>query len=174
MERSNKSGCLGQRSGRLTTKMVRRLGSSMVGSCATFGVRHFLKTKAQAETKADQLRTLRRNEGASALSLSAADRIDAEAALSLLAPHHRSLREAAEFFVKHLGIFQSAKTVSELFGELVAKQAAGRCFCSVSQGPPLETEHLCSVVSRDQRGRPFNRGNRRLAPQLAAQRVDAK
>ena len=66
----------------------------------TFGSRHFSKTKAQAERKADQLRTLRRNEGASALSLSAADRIDAEAALSLLAPHHRSLRKAAEFFVK--------------------------------------------------------------------------
>jgi hypothetical protein len=31
-----------------------------------FGARHFFKTKAQAETKADQLRTLRRNEGASA------------------------------------------------------------------------------------------------------------
>jgi integrase len=80
------------------------------------------QTKAQAETKADQLRTLRRNEGASALSLSAADRIDAEAALSLLAPHHRSLREAAEFFVKHLGIVQSVKTVSELVGELVANK----------------------------------------------------
>jgi hypothetical protein len=38
----------------------------------TFGSRHFFKTKAQAKTKADQLRTLRRNEGASALS--AADR----------------------------------------------------------------------------------------------------
>jgi hypothetical protein len=29
------------------------------------------------------------------------------------------LREAAEFFIKHLGIVQSAKTVFELVGELV-------------------------------------------------------
>jgi hypothetical protein len=88
----------------------------------TLGERLFFRTKAQAKTKADQLRTLRRNEGAAALSLSAADRIDAEVALSLLAPHHRSLREAAEFFVKHLGIIQSAKTVSELVSELVANK----------------------------------------------------
>ena len=84
-----------------------------------FGSRYFFKTKAHAETKADQLRTLRRNEGASALSLSAADRIDAEFALSLLAPHQRRLGEAAEFFIKHLGIFQSAKKVSELVDELM-------------------------------------------------------
>jgi hypothetical protein len=70
-----------------------------------FGSRYFFKTKAQADTKADQLRTQRKNEGVSALSLSAADRIDAEAAPSLLAPHRRSLREAAEFFIKHLWTF---------------------------------------------------------------------
>jgi hypothetical protein len=34
------------------------------------GERRFFRTKAQAETKADQLRALRRDEGASALSLS--------------------------------------------------------------------------------------------------------
>jgi hypothetical protein len=33
----------------------------------TFGTRYFFRMKAQAETKADQLRTLRRSEGASAL-----------------------------------------------------------------------------------------------------------
>jgi hypothetical protein len=86
------------------------------------GERRFFRTKAQAETEADQLRALRRDAGASALSLSAADRIDAEAALSLLTPHHRTLREAAEFFIKHLGIVESAKKVSELVDELVVNK----------------------------------------------------
>jgi hypothetical protein len=55
-----------------------------------FGSRYFFRRKAQAETKAGQLRTQRKNEGASAC-LSAADRLDAESALS---PSLRHITEA--------------------------------------------------------------------------------
>jgi integrase len=83
------------------------------------GERFFFKAKGEADTKADQLRIQRRNEGTSALTMPAADRIDAESALAILAPHGRTLREAAEFFVRHLKIVDNAKTVPELVADLL-------------------------------------------------------
>jgi integrase len=83
------------------------------------GERFFFQSKGEADTKADQLRAQRKNEGTSALTMPAADRIDAEKALAILAPHGRTLREAAEFFVKHLKIVDQSKTVSQLIEDLL-------------------------------------------------------
>jgi len=87
------------------------------------GERRTFGTKDEADTFAQQQKAKRGNEGASAFALAATDRVDAEKALEVLRPHGRTLREAAEFFVKHLRIVQSPKTVSELVSELVENKA---------------------------------------------------
>ena len=90
------------------------------------GERRTFAEKSEAETFAKQQRIRRRNEGSSAFALKAADRIDAERALQLLKPHGRTLREAADFFVKHLPVIKSEITVAALVEEILpAKERDG-------------------------------------------------
>jgi integrase len=83
------------------------------------GERKTFSSKTDAETYAQMQRVKRNNEGASAFAMSPADRIDAEKALALVRPLGRTLREATEFFVRHLSVVKEAKTVRELVDELV-------------------------------------------------------
>ncbi len=53
-----------------------------------------------------------------------ADRADAEAALKLLRPHGRTLRESAAFLLKHMEIVKRELTVADLLGELLASKKA--------------------------------------------------
>ena len=83
------------------------------------GERLTLKSKAEAQTAAEQARTKRQNEGQGAFSMAPADRADADAALKLLRPHGRTLREAAAFFLKHLAIVKRELSVADLVAELL-------------------------------------------------------
>lgn len=87
------------------------------------GERRTFPTKTEAETFAHLQRVKRQNEGDSAFALPAADRIDAETALGILKPHGRTLREAAEFFLKHIHVVTREMTVEELVAELLASKA---------------------------------------------------
>ena len=83
------------------------------------GERFFFKTKTEADTKASQLRTTRKNEGASSVGITSATRGDAEAALAILAPRGKTLKEAAEFYTRHHPVVDEKITVAVLREELL-------------------------------------------------------
>lgn len=86
-----------------------------------------LKSKAEAQTAAEQARIKRQNEGQTAFSMAPADRADADAALKLMRPHGRTLREAAAFFLRHLAIVKRELSVADLVAELLrARKATAR------------------------------------------------
>ena len=85
------------------------------------GKRLFYDTKTEAQTVAEQMRIKRRNEGDSAFEISAADRIDAENALRVLRAHGITLKQAADFSIRHLSTVLNSKAVSEVVEELVEK-----------------------------------------------------
>ena len=83
------------------------------------GERKSFATKTDAETYALQQRIKRSNEGAMAFAMDPTDRIDAEGALALVKPLGKTLREAAEFFVKHQQVVKETRTVKKLVEELI-------------------------------------------------------
>src|SRR5215471_17899258 len=74
-------------------------------------------TKGKAETKAEQLRVERENQGNAIFTLSARDQSDAGRALAILAPFNVSLSTAAEFYKMHAGLIQTQRTVSQVADE---------------------------------------------------------
>jgi integrase len=86
-------------------------------------LRFAFKTKPEADGKAELLRNQRFNEGRAALDLSAADRIDAQAALERLRPHGATLRQAADFYLRNIRIIQSQKTLDTVLAELLEIKA---------------------------------------------------
>jgi integrase len=80
-------------------------------------------TKREAETKAEQLRIERENDGNAIFTLSARDQTDAERAFSILAPFNVSLSVAAEFYKAHAGLIQAKKTASQVADELLEAKA---------------------------------------------------
>jgi integrase/recombinase XerD len=97
-----------------------QITSWMVDCAGKDRLRFSFKTKAEADGKADLLRIQRKNEGQAAFLFSAADRIDAQAALDLLKPHGATLRQAASFYVRNIAVIQREKTVGEVLTELLA------------------------------------------------------
>jgi integrase len=80
-------------------------------------------TKGEAETKAEQLRIERENDGNAIFTLSARNQSDAGRALAILAPFSVSLSTAAEFYKTHAGLIQTKKTVSQVADELLVAKA---------------------------------------------------
>jgi integrase/recombinase XerD len=97
-----------------------KITSWMVDCGGKERLRFSYKTKAEANGKAELLRTQRLNEGNSILDFSAADRVDAQAALELLRPHGASLRDAAAFYLRNVATISTAKTVGKAIPELLA------------------------------------------------------
>jgi site-specific recombinase XerD len=83
-------------------------------------LRFTFKTKADADGKAELMRNQRFNEGRAILDFTAADRIDAQAALDLLRPHGATLREAAQFYLRNVATISGAKTAGEALEELLS------------------------------------------------------
>jgi integrase len=86
-------------------------------------VRFAFKTKPEADGKAELLRNQRLNEGRAALDFSAADRIDAQAALERLRPHGATLHQAADFYLRNIKVIQSQKTADRVLAELIEIKA---------------------------------------------------
>jgi integrase len=80
-------------------------------------------TKAEAETKAEQLRIERENEGNAIFTLSAYDQADAARALSILAPFNLTLSAVAEFYKVHAGLIQTKRTARQVTDELLEAKA---------------------------------------------------
>jgi hypothetical protein len=90
------------------------------------GERKYFATKAEAEGEQQRQRIKRTNEGNSAFQFPADKRIDATAAMELLAPYGVSLRECASFYVRHAATAAGDKTIQQAIDELLAvKNAAG-------------------------------------------------
>jgi len=89
-------------------------------------VRFFYKTMEEAETKAALMRTKRENEGAGSFGMSATTRHDAEAAIALLAPHGKSLKEAAEFLLANIDVLNERKSVAQVVTELLDTKKKNR------------------------------------------------
>ena len=85
------------------------------------GARLSFSTKAAAQTAAEQARIKRRNEGDSAFQISASDRIDAENALKILRKHGVTLKQAADFSIRHLSTIVNPKPIAEVVKELLRK-----------------------------------------------------
>jgi integrase/recombinase XerD len=82
-------------------------------------VRFFYKTMEEAETKAALMRVKKDNEGVSSFGMPAAIRHDAEAAIALLAPHSKSLKEAAEFLLANIELIKEPKLIKDVVPELL-------------------------------------------------------
>ena len=90
------------------------------------GQRKFFETKDEAVGWAEKQRIKRKNEGDAAFGLSAESRIDATAAMELLASYGVSLRECAAFYVRHAATATGDKTIQQVVDELLAvKKSAG-------------------------------------------------
>ena len=100
-----------------------QITSWMVDCAGKDRLRFSFKTKAEAYGKVDLLRIQRRNEGEAAFLFSAADRIDAQAALDLLKPHGATLRQAADFYLRNIKVIQRQKTADEVLAELLEIKA---------------------------------------------------
>lgn len=91
------------------------------------GERLFFKTKVEAETRAEQFRVTRKNEGATGIAIPDKLRVDAIECARLLDPLGVSIREAVDYFITHArpsgGIRQIAPIVDEF---LRAKKDANR------------------------------------------------
>ncbi|MDB6172262.1 MAG: integrase family protein [Chthoniobacteraceae bacterium] len=91
------------------------------------GERLFYKSAAEADTKAEQLRVKRLNEGKASVVFSESHRIMAERCIAKLAEVGADLDQATDFFLKHTRPKAGARTVKILAAEfLKAKQLAGR------------------------------------------------
>jgi integrase len=90
-------------------------------------VRFFYKTLREAETKAEQMRIARRNEGLAAITLPTVERVDYEGARQILSPLGVSLTQAAEFYRKHFEMIKQRVSVADVVAELLAiKEQDGR------------------------------------------------
>src|SRR5262245_31645637 len=90
------------------------------------GKRHFFELKKDAETKAQQLRTQRLNEGAAAINFPERLRIEALECAEKLKPFGKSLRDAVDFFLPHLHATNKTCTIDELLQKLLlAKKQDG-------------------------------------------------
>jgi integrase len=82
--------------------------------------RHSFKTKAEASTFAELKKTERQNQGATALAMPQAVKVDAAKASALLIPHTVSLEEAAKYYLKHVIAYRNAPTVSQIVERMLA------------------------------------------------------
>lgn len=77
-------------------------------------VRETFPTLAEAETRADQIRTMVKNEGNAAFTLPAYARVEAAQCIQKLTPFDATLTEATDYYVKHVLSYRSAPPVSEI------------------------------------------------------------
>lgn len=91
------------------------------------GERLYFKSKVEAETKAEQLRITRRNEGTAGVAIPEKLRVDAIECARLLEPLGVSLRDAVDYFITHARPSGGIKKVGAIIEEFLrAKKDANR------------------------------------------------
>ena len=84
-------------------------------------IRDAYPTKAEAETRAAEIRIQVENEGRAAFTMPAAVRVEAHKAVEKLAPHKATITEAVDFYVEHVLKYRTAPTVAEIVKRLVTE-----------------------------------------------------
>ncbi len=82
--------------------------------------RRSFKTKAEADSFADQKKTEKENQGAAALAIPYETKVDAVKAKALLAGHSVALEQAVRYYVKHVIAYQNAPTISKIVERMIA------------------------------------------------------
>jgi len=90
-------------------------------------IRETFKTRAEAETRAQEIRAMRQREGAAAFTLPMEHRVEAAKSLDKLRQYNATIAEAVDYYVKHVLIYRNAPTVREIVTKLVdEKQKANK------------------------------------------------
>jgi site-specific recombinase XerD len=90
-------------------------------------IRETYSTRGEAETRAAEIRVKVENEGTAAFNIPLPLRVEAVECAALLEPHGASIREACQWYEKHVLKYRNAPTVSEIVDKLIADAvAAGR------------------------------------------------
>lgn len=103
------------------------------------GKRHFFKSRPEADTKADQLKTARRNEGQAAFSIPEHLRIEAGRCAELLKPFGKTITEAVEFYLPHLQRMTRQRPLADLVIEAAAEKRAN----GLEKPTIVDFEHRC-------------------------------
>jgi len=91
---------------------------------AVGGGRPGYSTEKEAQTRAEQARIQRGNEGVAAFSLPDYVRVDATRAYQILSPHSITIFEAARYYDKHVLAYKSAPPVKEIITRYLADSEA--------------------------------------------------
>ncbi|MGO9246009.1 MAG: tyrosine-type recombinase/integrase [Verrucomicrobiia bacterium] len=90
-------------------------------------IREAYPTKAEAETRAAQIRQMVDNEGAAAFALPTASRVEASKCIEKLKPFNVEITEAVDYYVEHVLAFRDKPTVNATIAEIVkVKESNGR------------------------------------------------
>jgi integrase len=91
-----------------------KLKGFMVDLRAVGGRRPVFPTKIEAETRAEQARIEKANQGTAAFALPLSVKLDASKANAMLAPHGVTILEAAKFYQKNVLAYKTAPTIREI------------------------------------------------------------
>jgi integrase len=83
-------------------------------------IRETFKTREEAETRAEQIRIAKRNEGTAAFSLSPDQRAEASKCFADLQPYDVSLTEVVNHYIDHVLACRNAPTISEIIQRMIA------------------------------------------------------
>lgn len=89
-------------------------------------IREAYPTKAEAETRAAEIRIQVENEGRAAFTMPAAVRVEAQKAVEKLAPHDATITEAVDFYVEHVLKYRTAPPVAEIVTRLVTEAESNK------------------------------------------------
>src|ERR1043166_1175932 len=84
-------------------------------------IREASPTKAEAETRAAEIRIQVENEGRAAFTMPTAVRVEAQKAVEKLAPHNATITEAVDHYCEHVLKYRHAPTVAEIVKRLVTE-----------------------------------------------------
>ena len=90
-------------------------------------IREAYPTKAEAETRAAQIRQQQDNEGAAGFALPPDARVEASKCIAKLKPFNVEITEAVDYYVEHVLAYQDKPTVNATIAEIVkVKESNGR------------------------------------------------
>ncbi len=103
------------------------------------GERLFFKSRTDADTKADQLKVARKNEGHAAFSIPERLRIEASKCAELLSPFGKTLTDAVEHYLPHLQRMTRPRPLADLVAEAAAEKRAD----GLEKPTIVDFEHRC-------------------------------
>jgi integrase len=109
-------------------------------------IRETFSTKAEAETRAAQIRNQVANEGAAAFALPATIRVEALKAVEKLKPYEgETITGAVEHYVEHVLKYRAAPTVTEIVNRLVAEAEGNKRRDRTIQDLRMRLEHFAKT-----------------------------